>query len=79
MWGFSPQAGESFGGWRPRKVSHVSHLAGLGVNGLRPGVVRASGGVFAVPGPGHGASRSVCLGLDLGRAATPVFDGNETS
>ena len=30
----------------------MSHFAGLGVNGLRPGVVRPSGGVFAVPGLG---------------------------
>ena len=46
----------------------MSHFAGLGVNGLRPGVVRASGGVFAVLGLGHGASRAVGRGWICGRA-----------
>ena len=66
---------ESSGRWRLREVCHVSHFAGLGLYGLRPGVVRASGCAFAVPGLGHGASRSVGRWLDLGRAGTSVFDG----
>ncbi len=68
---------ESSGGWRLRKVSHVSHFVGLGVNGPRPRVVRVRGGVFAVPGLGHGASWSVGRWLVLGRAGTPVFDGTD--
>ena len=68
---------ESCGGWRLRKVSHVSHFAGLGVYGLRPGVVWASGYAFAMPGPGHGASRAVGRWLDLGRTGVPVFDGTD--
>ena len=51
-------------------VSHVSHFAGSGVYAPRPGVVRASGCAFAVPGLGHGASRSVGRGLDLGRTGS---------
>ena len=57
----------------------VSHFAGLEVYGLRPGVVQASERVLAVPGLGHGASRSVGRWLDLGRAGVPVFDGREAS
>ena len=45
----------------------VSHFAASGVYAPRPGVVRASGGVFAVPGLGHGVSRAVGRWLDLGR------------
>ena len=55
-------------GGRLRKVSHVSHFAGLGVYGLWPGVERASGCAFAMSGLGHGASRAVGRGLDLGRS-----------
>ena len=55
----------------------MSHFAGLGVYGLLLGMVRASRGVFAVPGPGHGASRAVGRGLDSGRAGAPVFDGTD--
>ena len=55
----------------------VSHFAGLGVNGLWPGVVRASGGVFAVFGLRHVASQVVGRRLDLRRAGVPVFDGTE--
>ena len=43
----------------------VSHFAGPGVYAPRPGVVRASGGAFVVPGLGHGASRAVGRRLDL--------------
>ena len=68
-----------FAGWHLLKVCHVSHCAGLSVYGLRPGVVRPSGCAFAVPGPGHGASRAVGRWLDLGRVGTPVFDGSEES
>ena len=55
----------------------MSHFAVLGLHGLRPGVVRASGGVLAVLGLGDGASGSVGPWLDLGRAGTPVFDGTD--
>ena len=51
--------GESFWGCRLRKVSHG---VGLVPDGLGPGVVLASGGVFAVFGLGHGASRAVGRG-----------------
>ena len=50
----------------------MSHFAGLGLYGLLPGVVRASGGVFAVFGLGHGASRAVGRWLNLGRAG-PLY------
>ena len=45
----------------------MSHFAGSGVYAPRPGVVRASGGVFGVPGLGHGASRAVGRGWICGR------------
>ena len=57
--------GESFGGCRLREVSHG---AGLGLNGLGHGPVLASGGVFAVFGLGHGASRAVGRGWICGHA-----------
>ena len=59
-WPYKASHFESFRGWRPykashfessggcrlQKVSHVSHFAGLGVYGLGPGAVLASGGAF---------------------------------
>ena len=48
----------------------VSHFAGSGVYGLRPGVVRASGCAFAVFGLGHGPSWSVGRWLKLERAGS---------
>ena len=45
----------------------VSHGAGLGLDGLRLGAVRASVGVIAVFGLGHGASRAVGRGWICGR------------
>ena len=46
----------------------VSHGAGLGMDGPGHGAVGASVGVFAVPGPGHGGSRTVGRGWICGRA-----------
>ena len=57
----------------------VSHFAGLGVYGLRPGAVRASGGVFAVFGLEHGASRAVDRGLDLRARGSAGINGREAS
>ena len=66
--------GESFGRCRLREVSH-------GESWRRPGSERPwawrGGGVFAVPGLGHGASRGVGRWLDLERAGVPVFDGTD--
>ena len=45
----------------------VSHGVGPGLDGLRPGAVRASGGDFAVFRLGHGASRAVGRGWICGR------------
>ena len=45
----------------------VSHGSGLGLDGFRTGAVRASGGAFAVFGPGHGAPRAVGRGWICGR------------
>ena len=67
---------ESSGGWRLREVSHVSHFAGLGLHGLRPGVVRASGCAFTVPGLGQ-VPRGPLVVVRFGAHVSPVFDGTE--
>ena len=64
--------GESFWGCGLRKVSHGESWRRLGMDGLGHGAVGASGGVFAVPGLGDGASRAVGRGWICGRAG-PLY------